>query len=87
MHFHIFFRFRCESTPSRLGYLEQQRKAANLLFPVRVDKVALESEAAWACDIKISRHIGDFSRWKNHDAYSKALDRLLRDLKAGLEGE
>jgi hypothetical protein len=24
---------------------------------------------------------GDFTRWKEHDAYSKALDRLLRDLR------
>jgi hypothetical protein len=28
-----------------------------------------------------SRHIGDFTRRKEHDAYSKALARLLRDLK------
>jgi hypothetical protein len=27
------------------------------------------------------RHIGDFTRWKEHDAYSKGLKRLLRDLK------
>jgi hypothetical protein len=26
------------------------------------------------------RNIGDFTRWKEHDAYSNALDRLLRDL-------
>src|ERR1039457_6414691 len=26
-------------------------------------------------------HIGDFSRWKEHDAYAKAIDRLMRDLK------
>jgi hypothetical protein len=24
---------------------------------------------------------GDFTRWKEHDAYQKALDRLLRDLR------
>jgi hypothetical protein len=28
-------------------------------------------------------HIGDFTRWKEHDAYMKALDRLLRDLRVG----
>jgi hypothetical protein len=28
-----------------------------------------------------ARHIGDFTRWKEHDAYQKALDRLLRDLR------
>ena len=27
------------------------------------------------------RRFGDFTRWKEHDAYSKALDRLLRDLR------
>jgi hypothetical protein len=27
------------------------------------------------------RHIGDFTRWKEHDAYQKALERLLRDLQ------
>ena len=26
---------------------------------------------------------GDFTRWKEHDAYSKALDRLLRDRRVG----
>jgi hypothetical protein len=26
--------------------------------------------------------IPDFSNWKDHDAYSKAFERLLRDLKA-----
>jgi hypothetical protein len=30
------------------------------------------------------RHIGDFTRWKEHDAYGKALERLPRDLKAGV---
>jgi hypothetical protein len=25
--------------------------------------------------------LGDFTRWKEHDAYQKALDRLLRDLR------
>jgi hypothetical protein len=24
---------------------------------------------------------GDFTRWKDHDAYQKALDRLLRNLR------
>ena len=29
------------------------------------------------------RHIGDFTRWQEHDAYQEALERLLRDLKVG----
>ena len=27
------------------------------------------------------RRFGDFTRWKEHDASTKALDRLLRDLR------
>jgi hypothetical protein len=26
---------------------------------------------------------GDFTRWEEHDAYQKALERLLRDLRVG----
>jgi hypothetical protein len=36
----------------------------------------------WAASLRRIRHIGDFSRWKNHDSYQKAFDRLLRDLKS-----
>jgi hypothetical protein len=25
--------------------------------------------------------VGDFTRWKDHDAYTKELERLLRDLR------
>jgi hypothetical protein len=28
-----------------------------------------------------TRHIGDFTHWKDHDTRQKALDRLLRDLR------
>jgi len=54
----------------------------NVLFPIRVDAAVMESKAGWAEDIKSTRHIGDFTRWKNHDDYQKAFSRLLRDLKA-----
>jgi hypothetical protein len=37
---------------------------------------------AWAEHIRNTRHIGDFTQWKNHDAYQKAFKRLLRDLRA-----
>ncbi len=30
----------------------------------------------------MSSHIGDFTRWKDRNRYRKALERLLRDLKA-----
>jgi hypothetical protein len=52
-----------------------------VLFPIRLDDAVMETKIGWAADIKRSRHIGDFRNWKDHDAYQKALARLLRDLR------
>jgi hypothetical protein len=41
----------------------------------------METDQAWAADIRRTRHIGDFSRWQDEAAYQKGLGRLLRDLK------
>ena len=38
---------------------------------------------AWARLLRGQWNIGDFPRWKKHDAYGKGLERLLRDLKVG----
>lgn len=54
----------------------------NVLFPIRLDDTVMQSKAGWADDIRRTRHIGDFTCWKDHDAYQKAYTRLLRDLKA-----
>jgi hypothetical protein len=53
-----------------------------VLFPIRLDEQVMQTPTAWAADIRRTRHIGDFSRWKDHDDYKKAFERLLRDLKA-----
>jgi len=54
----------------------------NVLFPIRVDHAVMRSQAGWADDSKSTRHIGDFTQWKDHDEYQKVFDRLLRDLQA-----
>jgi hypothetical protein len=41
----------------------------------------MEAEAGWAGLVRRRRHIGDFCQWKDHDAYQKAFERMLRDLK------
>jgi hypothetical protein len=38
------------------------------------------SDEAWALKLRDVHHIGDFRRWREPDAYRKALGRLLRDL-------
>ena len=60
---------------------ERERKES-VLFPIRPDPSVMESKTGWAADIKRSRHIGDFSCWKEHDAYRRVFERLLKDLQA-----
>jgi hypothetical protein len=60
---------------------ERQEKRT-VLFPIRLDDAVMEIPNGWPADIRRNRHIGDFRKWKNHDDYQKAFDRLLRDLKA-----
>jgi TIR domain len=61
---------------------EKERGAqSTVLVPVRLDDAVIDSKTGWAADIRRTRHIGDFQRWKDHDGYHKAFKRLLRDLK------
>lgn len=53
-----------------------------VLFPIRLDDAVMQTTKAWAADVRRRWHIGDFTRWKDYDAYQQAFERLLRDLKA-----
>jgi hypothetical protein len=64
------------------AFEEEIWRKKTVLFPIRLDDTVMEAEQAWAAKIRRTRHIGDFSRWKAHDSYQQAFDRLLRDLKA-----
>jgi hypothetical protein len=59
----------------------ERREKKTVLFPIRLDQAVMGSEKGWASHIRQMRHIGDFRKWKNHDAYQTAFTRLLRDLK------
>jgi uncharacterized protein YjbI with pentapeptide repeats len=59
---------------------EEERKRKQLvLFPVRLDDTVIDTNEAWAAQLR-ARNIGDFTRWKEHDAYQKSFERVLRDL-------
>ena len=60
----------------------EQGKKHTVLFPIRLDDAVKTTTEAWAAKFRRQRHIGDFCDWKDHDAYQKAFERLLRDLKA-----
>jgi uncharacterized protein YjbI with pentapeptide repeats len=59
---------------------DEQRRT--ILFPVRIDDSVMEIKEGWPADVRRTRHIGDFRRWKEHDEYRKAFKRLLNDLRA-----
>jgi hypothetical protein len=59
---------------------EKRRELKTVLLPIRLDGAISQCDHAWASHIRRTRHIGDFSQWKNHDVYQKSLNRLLRDL-------
>jgi hypothetical protein len=63
------------------AFAEERTRKQLVLFPVRLDDVVMETTEAWAGKLRDNRNIGDFRRWKDHDAYQKALERVLRDLK------
>lgn len=64
------------------AFEKERQQNRTVLFPIRLDDAVMKTNQAWAADIRRTRHIGDFSRWKDHDSYQAAFDRLLRDLKA-----
>jgi TIR domain/Pentapeptide repeats (8 copies) len=62
------------------AFEEERRRGQDVLFPIRLDDAVMETDEAWAAKLR-ARHIGDFRRWKDHDAYTKAFERVLRDLR------
>jgi hypothetical protein len=59
----------------------KNQKNQTVLFPIRLDEAVMETNTAWAADVRRTRHIGNFTNWKDHDAYKKAFERLIRDLQ------
>ena len=66
----------------KIALARELREKRKILFPIRIDDAVMNAEAAWASLIRENRHIGDLCQWKDHDAYQKAFERLLQDLKA-----
>jgi len=64
------------------AFERERRESRTVLFPIRIDDSVMQTEAAWAAEIRRTRHIGDFRNWKDHDSFQQAFERLLRDLKS-----
>lgn len=53
-----------------------------VLFPIRLDDAINTCQISWATHLHHTRHITDFTEWKQHDAYQQKLTQLIRDLQA-----
>jgi len=77
------------STEIRRCRKSEKREGKRKLFPIRL--VDMETIKEWECfdadsgkDLAVEVReffLPDFSHWKDHDAYKKAFDRLMRNLK------
>jgi hypothetical protein len=59
----------------------EQKEGTDVLFPIAIDEECFTSNQPWAKAIRLQRHIGDFRKWKSHDDYAVAFEKLVRDLK------
>ena len=48
---------------------QERQQGTTILFPVRIDNTIMTLETGWPALIRNPRNIGDFRRWKTHDAY------------------
>lgn len=60
----------------------ERKEKRTVLFPIRLDDTVMKIDTGWPALIKNTRNIGDFRKWRHPEAYHKAFDRLLHDLKA-----
>ncbi len=68
--------------------LEKERLCGCIvLFPIRLDDGIMNTDQAWAADIRRTRRIGDFSHRKDKESYQRAFERLIRDLRATGNGD
>jgi hypothetical protein len=61
---------------------DKETKDRTVLFPIRLDDAVLDCDEAWAKSVRQTRHIGDFSNSKDHDEYTRSLERLVHDLRS-----
>jgi len=62
------------------AFAEERDRKQLVLLPVRIDDVVMKTQEPWARKLRDQRHIGDFRRWKEYDAYRQGFDRVVRDL-------
>lgn len=67
---------------------KEEATGKDALFPIMIDNAVMECKFGWAKRIREvhkphGRLVADFRKWKDHDAFQAAFERLLRDLQVG----
>ncbi len=62
------------------AFERERQTGANIVFPIRIDDAVMDSDQAWAANIRRTRHIGDFRAWRDAHSWDAACERLIRDL-------
>jgi hypothetical protein len=63
------------------AFAEERKRKQTVLFPISLDDTIMRTKKAWAATLREQRHIGDFRRWKDHNAYKESFKRVLNDLE------
>jgi hypothetical protein len=63
------------------AYAEERSRREAVLFPIRIDYVAMTTAEPWAVKLRDQRNIGDFRQWRKPEEYRASVERLLRDLQ------
>lgn len=70
-----------EAALEKERFARERGESRTVLFPIQLDESINNFTSGWPAKIRRTRHIGDFTCWKDHDEYQKAFKRLLHDLQ------
>lgn len=63
------------------AFEEERKNKCTVFLPIKLDKSVMDTDKAWASDIRRSRHIGDFTKWQHPSNYKEPFIALLDALK------
>ncbi|MCG8357055.1 MAG: toll/interleukin-1 receptor domain-containing protein [Kiloniellales bacterium] len=75
------------ATEVRTALEEESKQDKPVLVPIRLDDAVMDTTDQWAHEIRRTRHVGDFTGWKDHDSYRQSFRRLLEALAVEPRGE
>lgn len=58
-------------------YEREKLNNSTILLPIRLDNEVMETNKAWAANLRRTRNIGDFTNWTHSHEFEQAFDRLV----------